>query len=107
MRACFALMGLVAIVSTPAYAWDGIFSGKIIHVEVDNANNAGFRVTLEGAPVMCGEGTAQWAYINKSHDNYEVMVTVMTSAWLSKIPVRLYVNRVNTTFCEIGYVRTL
>lgn len=91
---------LMILCSTPSVAWDGVKSGKISGLDVTQAQNYGFRVYMDGTP-MCGT-TESWAYINKDWDNYQAMVSLLTSAYLSGKTVAIYTNKVGS-YCEIGY----
>lgn len=86
--------------STASFAWDGAKGGNISGVEVTNAQNYGFRVYMDGTS-MCGTA-ATWAYINKNWDNYEAMVSLLTSAYISGKTVAIYTTRVGE-YCEIGH----
>ena len=94
-------VALMLACSGPSIAWDGVKSGKISGLDVTNAQNYGFRVYMDGTP-MCGT-TENWAYINKSWDNYEAMVSLIASAYLSGKTVVVHTNRVGP-YCEIGHV---
>lgn len=86
--------------------WDASLTGKIKSVEATSAEPQGFRVRLEGETQMCGEASAPWAFVNKAFDNYEVMVSTLTAAWLTGKSVTLYMTRVaGTSYCKIGFVR--
>lgn len=94
-------VALMLMCSAPSIAWDGVKSGKISGLDVTTAQNYAFRVYMDGTP-MCGT-TETWAYINKSWDNYEAMVSLLTSAYLSGKTVVVHTTRVGT-YCEIGHV---
>lgn len=98
---CRAIVTLLLLCSAPAFAWDGVKGGKITGLDVTNAQNFGFRVYMDGTP-MCGT-TESWAYINKDWDNYQAMVSLLTSAYLAGKTVTIYTNKVGQN-CEIGYV---
>lgn len=85
-----------------AQGWDGAKLGKITGLDVStDGGNYGVRVFMDGAP-MCGSGTVEWAYINKSADNYEVVVSLLASAYLSNKTVAIYTTA-RGQYCEIGY----
>lgn len=108
MRFLKSLVILGSLLATPAHAWDGTVQGKIAAVQVSDAENAGFRVSLDNGASLCGTGTANWAYINKSFDNYDVMVSILTSAWLSGKSVTLYTTKeAGSNHCRIGHVLAL
>ncbi|MGD1954577.1 MAG: hypothetical protein ACFBZ9_04940 [Sphingomonadales bacterium] len=90
--------------TTQVYAWDGAPSGTITDIQVTGATNFAFRVTLNSSSTSyCGSGT-QWAYVNKSHDNYEVFVSILTSAFMAAKPVTLYVTKDGTNNCALGHI---
>lgn len=104
MRRVF-LSGLVlALAQGEARAWDGIVTANIVQLDVTDANNCGVRVYLDGAPTMCGTGSAVWAFLPAGFSNYAAAVSLMTSAWLAGKPVTLHTTRVGGAFCEIGYI---
>ncbi len=89
------------LLSGKAFAWDGVKYGKITGVDVTDAENFAVRVYLDGTPV-CGT-TESWGYVNKGHSNYEAMVAIINSAFLSGRQVTIYTNRTGN-YCEIGYL---
>ena len=90
------------LLATPAFAWDGVESGKIVGIEATHAENFAFRIHLAGVNNMCGTQQG-WAYINQSDSNYEVITSLLMSAWLSDKPVSLYTTNVNG-YCLIGHI---
>ena len=98
---------LILIVSIPSSAaWDKSVTGKIEHVDVEvmNGDNAGFRVTFESAPALC-TNEKTWAYVNKSHDNYQTAVSVLLAAKMADRSVTIYTNIGSWGgHCQIGYV---
>lgn len=101
-RYIFRIFSILCLIySTPSFAWDGVKGGKITGLDVTNAQNFGFRVYMDGTP-MCGTAEG-WAYINKDWDNYQAMVSLITSAYLSGKNVTIYTNKVGQ-YCEIGYL---
>jgi hypothetical protein len=97
---------MLALLSpTAAHAWDGVESGKIYSIDVvADGENRGFRVYLESGSVMCTGSTETWGYINRSFSNYEAMVSILTSAYLSEQSVTLYTNLDSYGYCAIGYI---
>jgi hypothetical protein len=87
--------------STTSLAWDGVKTGKISAIEVANAQNYAFRVWLDGSS-MCGTSHG-WGYVNKDFDNYEAMVSTLTSVYLAGKSVTLFTTKTGE-FCQIGYV---
>ena len=87
--------------ASPALAWDGIKTGKITGIDVTGGQNFGFRVYLDGTP-MCGT-TEVWAFANKDFDNYDALVSVITSAYLAGKTVTVLTNQ-DGVYCRIGYV---
>ena len=97
------LIGFVCVfAASPLLAWDGAKTGKVSSVEATNVENSGFRIHLAGVTDMCG-GQTEWAYINQTHNNYEVITSLLISAWLSEKTVTLYTSNVNGS-CLIGHV---
>lgn len=92
---------LIALVSTPAMAWDGVTTGKIGGVDVvTDGQNYGYRIYMDGKP-MCGTSEA-WAYVNRSDNNYDAMVSLLTASYLNGKIVTVYTNK-NGPYCAIGY----
>lgn len=91
----------------PVVAWDGTVSGKIILIDVTQAENSGFRVILEGSPELCANNSSSpdWAYLNKSLSNYETYVSVFLSANLAGRTVTIYTTKDSNGNCQIGYLR--
>lgn len=102
----FIALSLFATCST--FAWDGNKTGKIAALDVTGAQNFGFRLSLEGSPVMCANGGNQagWAYINKTNDNYQAYVSLLTAAMFAGKTVGIYSNFVGGS-CEIGYITVI
>ena len=98
-----AIVGLLSMffMAGSANAWDGIKPGKITGIDVTNAQNFGFRIYMDGTP-MCGT-TEAWAYLNKDWDNYDAMVSLLTSAYLSGKNVVVHTTK-SGVYCQIGYV---
>lgn len=107
MRILPVLTAAFAIFAAPAMAasYDSAVAGKIISVDVTDATNYAFRIALEGRPAMCGAGSDGWAYVNKSYDNYDAMVSTLTSIWLAGKSVTIYTKKLaGTTHCQIVYI---
>jgi hypothetical protein len=96
---------LAALLSSGgAYAWDGQITGTIAVLDAAaDGENYGFRVRLDGNPVMCGTADS-WAAINKSANNYDAIVGLMTSALLGGKSVTVYSNADAAGHCIIGYI---
>lgn len=100
-------IALIALVMTmlaqpaAAQSWDGSRAGRITSIEVTSAANFAFRIYIDGSP-MCANGP-NWAYINKSWDNYDAAVALLTAAYLSNKNVFVLSRSVNG-FCEIGHL---
>lgn len=92
----------IGLPSASALAWDGIKTAKLtgLHVVADG-QNFGFRIYLDGTP-LCGTD-ANWAYLNKDADNYDAMVSLLTSAYFSGKQVTVYTDKMGS-YCKIGYV---
>jgi hypothetical protein len=104
MNKIFAI--LILIVTQNAIGWDGHRMGKLTSIDVTGAQNFGFRISLEGNPTLCSLGSTQqasWAYINKSNDNYQAYIGLLTAAMFAGKSVDVYSNFVNGA-CEIGYI---
>ncbi|AQS38156.1 hypothetical protein Sps_03009 [Shewanella psychrophila] len=87
-------------------AWDGAVIGQVNTIDVTHGKNYGFRVTLEGAPKLCGNDSG-WAYLNDDDSNYQIFVSVLLAAKMSGTTVRLYTNQEKTSgndYCHIGYI---
>lgn len=102
------LFFLIYMISFQAVAaWDGVVTGTIRQVDVAalNGDNAGFRVTLDNSPTLCGN-EHHWAYINKSDDNYQATVSVLLAAKMSGRSVGIHSNKDGSSsdYCHIGYV---
>lgn len=100
-----AILLIAASISLPSastLAWDGIKTAKLtgVHVVADG-QNYGFRIYLDGSP-LCGTD-ATWAYLNKDADNYDAMVSLLTSAYFSGKSVTVYTDKVGS-YCRVGYV---
>lgn len=67
----------------PAFGWDGAVTGRVLQIDVPEAEGYGFRVKLGGEPELCGN-TRTWAYLNKSSSNYDTYVGVFLSAKMAK-----------------------
>ena len=105
MKKIILALGIL-ISSTANAAWDGATSGKISVIDVTSGNNYGFRITLAGAPKLCGNDHA-WAYINESDSNYNVYVSVLLAAKAANYNVTVYTNRKDSAangYCRIGYI---
>lgn len=90
-------------ISAPVLAWDGGKTGKITGLDaVADGQNYGFRVYVDGSS-MCGT-SENWAFINANASNYNAVVSLLTTAYLSNKTVEIYTNK-NGIYCEIGYVR--
>ena len=83
-------------------AWDGETGGQIQQIDVTEGPNYGFRVTLQGLPPLCSQGT-YWAYINDTDSNYKVYVAVLLAAKASNSTVTLYTYN-GGAGCRIGYM---
>jgi hypothetical protein len=87
--------------ASPASAWDGIKVGKISGIDVTDGQNFGFRIYMDGTP-MCGT-TEAWAFQNKDFNNYDAMVSLLTSAYFNGKQVIAYTTKVGT-YCRLDYV---
>ncbi len=90
--------------SLPSYSWDGAITGKINTVDVAPGTNLGFRVSLSGAPAICGSA-ATWAYLNNTDSNYETFVSVMLAAKMADRAITIYTTKIGSLeYCKIGYI---
>ena len=104
MNELLIVLSVLALSSIKALAWDGVATNTIAKVDVPlSGENYGFRVYLDGLPSLCGN-THNWAYINKSDDNHDAMVSVLLAAHLAGRKVTLYSNRAASGYCHLGYV---
>lgn len=102
-----ALLTAVLACSTPAYPWDGAVNGKIGGIDATGGNNYDFRVYAGGLTAnACGSGTASWSFLNQTDSNYQVYVSLLTTAYVTNKNVILYLTRdgPNGVYCRIGYV---
>lgn len=95
-------MFAVLVLTLPAKAWDGAVAGRILATHVTAGTNFGFRIELEGTPVMCTGGSA-WAYLNDNDSNYKTFVSVLLLAKIQNVPVLVYSN-FEYGQCHIGYI---
>lgn len=96
------------LASLSASAWDGWETGVINSVEVTAAENYGFRIGFKGGPAMCGSGSPNWAYVNKSNDNYQTYVATLLAVALSGKRVIVYTNKnPSNGQCQIGHISVL
>jgi hypothetical protein len=94
---------------TPAYAWDGVGSGKIIRIDsVPDGNNGDLRVMLTGTPALCTSAiNPTWAFINISQANFKGTSATLMMAYALNKTVTLYSNISSAPlagYCQIGYV---
>ncbi|KLN65645.1 hypothetical protein [Vibrio sp. VPAP30] len=93
-----------AVFSSNLFAWDGVQKGKLGQIDVADEENFGFRVTLASGITLCGNH--QWAYLNKSHSNYETYVSAILSAKFAGANVTIYTNKDGSSqgYCRVGYI---
>ncbi len=99
-------LSIIFSLNVSAATWDGTESGQVHSVNVASGENYGFRVTLSGAPKLCGNAHS-WAYLNESQSNYQTFVSVLLAAKMSDKRVTLYTTKETTSgneYCRIGYV---
>lgn len=104
MKMWVALIG--GFFTCTALAWDGNVTGKITSIQVTAAENYGFRISIDALVNLCGAGPLDgFGYINKSNDNYQTYVAILTAAALADKKVQVLMNRHPTTQrCEIGHI---
>lgn len=95
------LFGFSFFVASAAYAWDGAVYGKVVRVEVTDSNE-GFRVVLEGGPVLCNG--INWAYISRTQPAYQTYVSILLAAQLAGKNITIYTNKDVNGYCQVGYV---
>jgi hypothetical protein len=78
--------------------------GKIATIGVADATNYGVRVFLNPGQVMCGTGTPFWAFIPAGFNNYQAMLSLLTTSWIAGKNVVIYTTRTSSGYCEIGFV---
>lgn len=96
------LVASVLFSATTAYAWDGVQTGYPGALQVTQAGNYGFRVTLKTPDVMCGNANT-WAYLEPTDSNYATFVAVILSAQARGARVTFYSNRDGSGYCRIGH----
>lgn len=103
----FAFLALAAlIIPQPAFAWDGVKTGRVTQLDVTGGNNFGVRIIIEGVDEMCGPGSANFAYLNDTASNYQIYVSALLAARSTGARVTIYTTATMTPFgkfCEIGY----
>ncbi|MCS4306768.1 hypothetical protein M2404_001093 [Rheinheimera pacifica] len=91
------------IFSCSAIAWDGEVYEKIQSIDVTGGGNYGFRVTLEGAPPICGNANT-WGFLNDTDSNYQTYVSVLLAAKAAKMNVTIFTVRDVNGYCHVGHV---
>ena len=87
-------------------AWDGNVTGTVhqVHIVPLEENDRSLRIVMEGNPKMCGTNT-DWAYLDESNSNYQVVVSALLAAKMSGSEISIYSNKNPAgDHCEIGYV---
>jgi hypothetical protein len=84
-------------------AWDGNVAGKIAGIDVANAGNYAFRVTLVNSPLVCLNGSS-WGYLDDTDPTYKVYIAVLLSAQARNATVTLFSNRDANGYCKIQYI---
>lgn len=97
------LFGALLLCATTALAWDGVQTGYPGALQVTQAGNYGFRVTLKTPDVMCGNANT-WAYLEPTDSNYATFVAVILSAQARGARVTFYSNRDSSGYCRIGHI---
>ncbi|MEX0336619.1 hypothetical protein [Vibrio tubiashii] len=99
------LVLIVTVFSSNLFAWDGVQKGKVGQIHVTGEENYGFRVTLTSGVTLCGNQHT-WAYLNKSHSNYDSYVSAFLSAKFAGAHVTIYTNKDGGSqgYCRIGYI---
>lgn len=94
---------VLAAVATAAGSqqWDGSVTGKITALDVTNAENFGFRIFIGGQQMCAGGGN--FAFINKSNDNYNAYLSVLMLAKATDKTVVVF-SKLVAGQCEVGYV---
>lgn len=65
-----AIILLVSLWSAAeSFSWDGAVDRKISVIQVTQANNYPFRISLVGNPTLCGN-THAWAYLSATDSSY-------------------------------------
>jgi len=88
--------------SARLWAWDGVTTGYIGSIEVTGAENFAFRIHMDDEATFCG--TADWAYIDKSSDNYEAYVNALLTAKSTNSLIRAYTIYDDSGRCQIQYL---
>ena len=92
----------IALLTQPAFAWDGAVSGKIAALDTTGGSNFGFRIYFTAGQVMCAGGPT-WAYLNDTDSNYKVYVAQLMMAKLASNQLTVYTTNVGG-YCQIGYI---
>lgn len=104
MRISLLAIPFFLFFASPTFAWDGSASGKITLFEATDAENYGFRVHVASGTGQCGAGTPGWSYVNKSFDNYDVFVSLLTSAFLAGKSVTIYSDNIGG-YCRMAHIQ--
>ena len=102
---CFSLSAMYVM------AWDGNVIGKIAQID-DVGGSAGapgnydFRVTLEGVPTFCTDGSP-WGYINSNDANFKGLAAMLLMAQATGKSVRIFTTKTASAYCQIGYIVVL
>lgn len=98
----FFIFGMLSLSSHAG--WDGTERGEVGTIQVTAGHNYGFRVSFKDSVKMCGEGSADWAFLNEDDSNYETYVSALLAARFSKTAVRIYTNVSTQGYCRIGHI---
>lgn len=88
-----------------AQSWDGYVSGVVSNVDVSNAGNYPFRLSLVGVPNMCGPESDNWAFVRETDPNYSVYVSVILLAKATGQTVFLRTNKTELNRCTVVFLR--
>lgn len=85
-------------------AWDGVSSGKIDLIEVEDTAPYSFRIRLVNDPELCGN-TNKWAYVSHDNPNYNAYVSVLLASKMADKAVTIYANEGSQNYCKIGHLQ--
>lgn len=103
LKAFATAIGATAMATaTHAQPWDGAITGKVGTIDVAQANNFAFRVSI-GGQAMCTNGPS-WAYVNAADANYKAYMSLIMLARSMDKPVVVFSTRDTNGFCQIGFV---
>jgi len=101
-RLLSAIAATAMAAAAHAQPWDGAITGKVGTIDVAQANNFAFRVSI-GGQAMCTNGPS-WAYVNATDANYKAYMSLIMLARSMDKPVVVFSTKDPNGFCQIGFV---